>query len=143
MASKDVEAFRAAHEAFNRRDLEGVVKDFARSINYVDHSQGLTCRTPQEFKDTFLAGWIKAFPNARVTEAEYIDAGQTVVARFIGRGKQDGPLGPFPAGGKEMALPFCEMLHFDASGAVVGGEIYYDQLSLLRQLGLMPEPVTA
>jgi SnoaL-like polyketide cyclase len=143
MASKNVETFKAAHEAFNKRDFGGLVKEFAPSITYVDHSQGVTCRTPQEFKDGFLTGWITTFSDARITEPRYIDGGETVVARFTARGRQDGALGPFPAGGKEMALPFCEMLHFDSNGRVVGGEIYYDQLSMLRQLGLMPEPVAA
>jgi hypothetical protein len=32
------------------------------------------------------------------------------------------------------------MWHFDSDGRVVGGEIYYDQVSLLTQLGLLPEP---
>jgi hypothetical protein len=35
------------------------------------------------------------------------------------------------------------MWHFDVDGRVVGGEIYYDQVSLLMQLGLMPEPSRA
>ena len=56
------------------------------------------------------------------------------------RGTNDGPLGPFPATGKEWTLPICEMWHFDADGRVVGGEIYYDQVSLLTQLGLLLEP---
>ena len=43
-------------------------------------------------------------------------------------------MGPFPATGKEWALPICELWHFDADGRVVGGEIYYDQVSLLTQL---------
>jgi hypothetical protein len=30
------------------------------------------------------------------------------------------------------------MWHFDDAGRVVGGEIYYDQVTLLTQLGLMP-----
>ena len=55
-------------------------------------------------------------------------------------GKHDGPLGPFPATGKEFALPLCEMWHFGPGGQVVGGDLYYDQVSLLTQLGLMPQP---
>jgi hypothetical protein len=35
------------------------------------------------------------------------------------------------------------MWHFDPSGHVVGGDLYYDQVSLLMQLGLMPQPSTA
>jgi hypothetical protein len=35
------------------------------------------------------------------------------------------------------------MWHFAADGRVVGGEIYYDQVSLLTQLELLPEPSRA
>jgi hypothetical protein len=35
------------------------------------------------------------------------------------------------------------MWHFDSSEGVVGGDLYYDQLSLLMQLGLMPQPAAA
>jgi hypothetical protein len=62
-----------------------------------------------------------------------------VVARFTGEGTNDGALGGFPATGRQWTLPICEMWHFDADGSVVGGEIYYDQVSLLTQLGLLPE----
>src|SRR5919198_5601249 len=37
---------------------------------------------------------------------------------------------------KKFALPLCEMWHFDSGGRVVGGDLYYDQVSLLAQLGL-------
>jgi hypothetical protein len=46
--------------------------------------------------------------------------------------------GPFPATGREFALALCELWRFDPSGRVVGGDLYYDQVSLLTQLGLMP-----
>jgi hypothetical protein len=66
-----------------------------------------------------------------------------VACTFTAVGTQDGPLGPFPVTGKEFALALCEMWHFDSSGAVVGGDLYYDQVSLLMQLGLMPQPAAA
>jgi hypothetical protein len=40
-------------------------------------------------------------------------------------------------------LPLCELWHFDADGRVVGGDLYYDQVSLLTQLGLLPQPSSA
>lgn len=46
----------------------------------------------------------------------------------------------FVAMTKQFTLPLCEMWHFDSSGQVVGGDLYYDQVSLLTQLGLMPQP---
>ena len=75
--------------------------------------------------------------------SRYVDGGQTVVGTFTVEGTQDGPLGPFPATGKPFALALCEMWHFDSGGRVVGGDLYYDQVSLLTQLGLMPQPAGA
>ncbi len=140
MESKNLVNYRAGHQAFNRRDFDAMVKDFTESFSWIDHAQGITFRTPQEFKNDFLAGWIRASSDCQVTDARYTDAGEMVVARFNARGTNDGPLGAFPATGNEWTLPICELWHFDADGRVVGGEIYYDQVSLLTQLGLLPEP---
>jgi len=143
MESRNVKTYRAGHEAFNRRDFGAMVKEYAESISWIDHARGITFRTPQEFRNDFLEGWIQASSDCQVTDARYTDAGDIVVARFTGRGTNDGPLGSFPATGKEWTLPICEMWHFDADGRVVGGEIYYDQVSLLAQLELLPEPSRA
>jgi steroid delta-isomerase-like uncharacterized protein len=143
MESRNVETYRAGHEAFNRRDFDAMVKEYAESISWIDQARGITFRTPQEFENDFLMGWIEASSDCRVTDARYTDAGDTVVARFTARGTNDGPLGSFPATGKEWTLRICEMWHFGTDGRVVGGEIYYDQVSLLTQLELLPEPARA
>jgi len=140
MKSGNIENYRAGHEAFNQRDFVAMTKHYAESIAWTDHAQGRTFRTPQEFRDDFLAGWIAASPDIKITDRRYIDAGQTMVSTFTVVGTQAGPLGPFPATGKEFALQLCEMWHFDTGGRVVGGDLYYDQVSLLMQLGLMPQP---
>jgi predicted ester cyclase len=143
MAARNVETYRAGHEAFNRRDFEAMTKHYADLITWTDRARGLTFRTPREFRDDFLAGWVGAASDIRITEPRYLDAGQTAVCSFTVVGTHDGPLGPIPATGKPFALALCEMWHFDSSGAVVGGDLYYDQVSLLTQLGLMPQPSSA
>ena len=135
MESRNVETYRAGHEAFNQRDFVAMTKQYADSITWTDHSQGRTFRTPQEFKDDFLAGWTGVSRNIRITGPRYIDAGQTVVCTFTVAGTHDGPLGPFPATGKEFALPLCEMWHFDPSGRVAGGDLYYDQVLTAHAAG--------
>ena len=139
MAPRNVETYRSGHEAFNRRTFEAMTEHFADGIAWTDHSQGRTFTTPQEFRNDFLAGWVEASSDIRITGARYLDAGQTAVCTFTVVGTHDGPLGPFPATGKAFALPLCEMWHFDATGRVVGGDLYYDQMSLLMQVGLMPQ----
>jgi len=140
MSSRNVATHRAGHEAFNQRDFDAMVKDYAENITWTDRARSLTFRTPHEFKDVFLEGWVQSSSDIQVRDRHYIDAGQTVLSTFTVVGTQDGPLGPFAATNKEFSLPLCEMWHFDSSGRVVGGDLYYDQVSLLMQLGLMPQP---
>src|SRR5262249_49492530 len=138
----NVETFRAAHDAFNRRDLDGVISVMTDSYAYVDHPRGRT-HNRQEFKDVFMQGWVTAFSDARVTEREYIDGGDTVVCRFIGRGTNDGAMEGMPATGRSMSVPFVEIMRFDPQGRITGGEAVYDTMSILTQLGLMPAPAGA
>ena len=60
MESRNVATYQAGHEAFNQRDFVAMTKLYADSITWTDHSQGRTFRTPQEFRDDFLAGWVQA-----------------------------------------------------------------------------------
>jgi hypothetical protein len=143
MESRNVESYRAGHEAFNHRAFDVMTSRYAETIAWTDHSQGRTFRTPQEFRDEFLAGWVQASSDIRITGPRYFDGGPTVVCTFTVVGKHDGPLGPLPATCREFALRLCEMWHFDSSGRVVGGDLYYDQVSLLMQLGLMPQSSSA
>ena len=137
MESQNVRAHRAGHEAFNRRDFVAMTGQYADGISWTDHSQGRTFSTPKEFREDFLPGWVTASSDIRITGPQYFDAGQTVTCAFTVSGTHDGPLGPIPATGKPFALPLCEMWHFDQGGRVVGGDLYYDQVSLLTQLGVM------
>jgi steroid delta-isomerase-like uncharacterized protein len=143
MASSNVDTYRAGHEAFNQRNFEAMTKRFADSIDWTDHSQGRTFRTRQEFMDDFLAGWVVSSSDLRITGRRYFDADRTVVCTFTAVGTHDGPLGQFPATHRDFTLSLCEMWHFDPDGWVAGGDLYYDQVSLLMQLGLMPPPPAA
>ena len=139
MASRNVETYRAGHEAFNRRDFEAMTGRYADSISWTDHAQERTSGRPRSsgrLPDRLGRGLL----DIRITGARYLDADRTVVCTFTVAGRQDGPLGPFPATGKQFALPLCEMWHFDSAGQVVGGDLYYDQVSLLTHFGLMPQP---
>jgi steroid delta-isomerase-like uncharacterized protein len=137
MASKNAETFRAAHQAFNKRDFDSVVSVMTDDFVYEDRARGVRFTGRKAFKD-FMQGWVTAFSNAEVTASRYADGGNIVVAEFTGRGTNDGPLGPLPKTGRQMNLPFCEIMEFDTTGRIVSGRIYYDQQSLLTQLGHTP-----
>jgi steroid delta-isomerase-like uncharacterized protein len=134
MASKNVETFRAAHQAFNKRDFDAVANAMTEGVVYHDRARGVTFEGRSGVKQ-FLQGWAAAFSNAEVAEPKYSDAGNTVIAEFVGRGTNDGPLGPWPKTGRTMRLPFCEIMTFNEKGQIASGGIYYDQLTMMIQLG--------
>ncbi len=139
MASRNVEIFREAHRAFNRRDFDAVASRMVDGFTYQDHARGMTYSGRQGFRQ-FMSAWVSAFSNAEVCDAVYIDGGDVVVAQFRGRGVNDGGMGPFRATGRAMDLPFCEILRFDEGGGILSGAIYYDVMTMLTQLGIAPTP---
>ena len=58
-------------------------------------------------------------------------------ARYIGT--QDGPMGPFPASGKKLELPYIGILRFE-DGKIVEIWVEWDNLYALTQLGHFPPP---
>ena len=134
MSAKNVETLRAAHESWNRRDFQGIVRNASEGLVYTDHAQTLTLNNRDKFRE-WTEGWAKAFSDGRITNPEYIDAGDVVVAQFTVEGTNDGPFGSLKPTGNKMSLAFCEVCHFDKQGRIVSGGCYYDQYTLLTQLG--------
>jgi len=143
MESKNVQTSRNAHDCWNRRDFEGLMRNVGDKVVYKDHPRNLTLQGKQQFKE-WLVGWTKAFPDARITKADYIDAGNVVIAQFTVEGTNDGPLPGFPATKKRATSEYCEICRFDGEGRMISGEAYYDQYSMLVQLGhVQPLPAAA
>ncbi|HEY0617031.1 MAG TPA: ester cyclase, partial [Kribbella sp.] len=69
----------------------------------------------------------------------YLESGDWTISRFQGQGVNDGPLGDLPATGRQLDLPFCELVRWqdDKSMEVA---IYYDTGSIMVQLGHMDPP---
>lgn len=142
MASKNVETLRAAHESWNKRDFAGVVKNAAEDLVYTDNARAVTLNGRDKFRE-WTEEWAEAFSDGLITNPEYIDAGDIVVARFTVVGTNDGPFGSMKPTGRKMSLPFCEICHFDKQGNPVLGDCYYDQYTLLSQLGHIEALATA
>ena len=143
MASTNVGMLRAAHESWNKRDFAGVVSNAVKGLAYSDHGRNITLNTRDKFRE-WTEGWAKAFSDGRITDPQYIDAGDIVVAQFTVEGTNDGPLGSMKPTGRKMSLPFCEICHFDKQGRMVSGGCYYDQYTFLTQLGhIQPLAVAA
>ncbi len=133
MASSDIH--RELHDLFNRRDFEALRRHVRADAVYVDHPRAISVKGPDEFV-SWLQGWTTAMSDARCDDGRYLDAGDTSVACFVGRGRNDGQLGPFPASNQQLAFDLCEILTYDDAGMVTRGELYYDQATILTQMGI-------
>jgi steroid delta-isomerase-like uncharacterized protein len=140
MASKNVETMRTGHESWNRRDFEGVIRTASEGLSYTDNGSNQTMNR-EKFHE-WIQSWAKAFPDGRIENPEYIDAGNVVIARFTCVGTNDGPFGNMKPTGRKMSLPFCEICYFDSEGQVVKGTAYYDRYTMMTQLGLI-QPLAA
>src|SRR5438046_9393179 len=112
MASKNVETLRAAHESWNRSDFQGIVRNAAEDLVYTDHARALTLNNRDKFRE-WTESWAMAFSDGRITNREYIDAGDADVARFTVKGTNDGPLNAPQPRHRRPSVPYREQAHLD------------------------------
>ena len=137
MASKNAKAVLASYDAFNKRDLAGVVQPMAPEVEWLEQPTGQTYKGVGEFK-TWVQTLQASSSDLKIADTKVFEAGDTIITTFTMSGTNDGPLGPLPATGKYASVPGCDVTFFDAKGRIIGGETYYDNLSLMTQLGHIP-----
>jgi len=131
-------------EAFNAHDEERM-----RDLNAADtvfEGPGDVHIEGREGATQYAMGWLNAFPDGRITVHNELQAGEWVVQEFIFEGTHQGtlstPAGEIPATGRRLTGRAVQILRV-TDGAVADTRLYFDQVQVLTQLGLMPEPATA
>lgn len=122
----------------SREGTEPAAGYFAADAVYTDAARGLTLKGAGEIR-SWLQGWKTMASDARIGDPSYIDAGDWTICRFQARGTNDGPMNGLPPTGRQLDMPFCELLRWRDS-KVVEGAIYYDTATIMVQLGHMDPP---
>jgi steroid delta-isomerase-like uncharacterized protein len=89
----------------------------------------------------FVARYRRAFPDAHSTVEDQVAEADTVVTRWRARGTHRGELGPIPATDREFEMHGVTIERI-ADGKIAEVWVARDELGLLRQIGLAPEPQT-
>ena len=137
--TENVRIATAMTDAINARDLGALDSFVARDV--LRHSAAtpdIVVTNLAEFK-AFLGADFAAVSDS-VQKIDVIFGGGDYVAvraRYIGT--QDGPMGPFPASGNKLELPYVGILRFE-DGKIVEIWVEWDNLSALSQLGHFPPP---
>jgi steroid delta-isomerase-like uncharacterized protein len=94
----------------------------------------------------YVMVWQRAFPDATLNVHRETVAGDTVVHEFTFEGTHTdtlaGPAGEIPATNRHLVGRGAEIIQVE-EGKIVSFRLYFDQVQVLPQLGLMPEPATA
>ncbi|MCB2113525.1 MAG: ester cyclase [Parvularculaceae bacterium] len=119
-------------------------RDPARLADYYDNP--VSFRSPLvgqletlEEVEQFAGRLFRAFPDASMKVTRLIEAGRNVFVHFAASGTNTGPL---PDGGAATgrSMKFDGLAHVVVeNGKVRQDWVYYDALSLFRQLGLAPQ----
>ena len=94
----------------------------------------------------YALAWLKAFPDARLTVNNELVSGDWVAQEFTFEGTHEdtltGPGGDVPATHRRVNGRGVQIFRVEGD-AVADTRLYFDQVQILTQLGLMPEPAQA
>jgi len=130
-------ARRLVEEVQNQHNIHAM--DELYSPDYVNHAAHGVPPTLEGSKQ-FFSMLFAAFPDLHLTIHDQIAEGDKVVTHKTMSGTHQGAFVGMPATGKHMTLDVLEILQIDG-GKIVGYRVFFDRLSLMHQLGLLPLPI--
>ena len=90
-----------------------------------------------------MENWTNTFSNMKVEVLNHVESGDTVVTEMkmsgVNTGDMEIPDGSkIPATGKSIEMNGCQVAKFQ-DGKIIKATQYYNMMSMMAQLGLMPE----
>ena len=136
MSEENKEKARRSWEIANQRNPDLIEEVYPP--DFVWHEPDQDIRGYEQAKQ-FTSTFFTAFPDLNITVEDLIGEGDKVVSRYTIRGTHQGETEDFgPPTGREVELKGITIHRIEGGRIVEEWEIF-DNLSLLRQLGLAPE----
>jgi steroid delta-isomerase-like uncharacterized protein len=128
---------RLFEEVWNKGNLPVTDELFAPNYAHHDTSTPDVGRGPESEKKRATL-YRTAFPDLRFTVEDIIADGETVMARWSCRGTHKGDLSGIAPTGKQFTISGISIARL-ANGKMTEGWVNWDALSLMQQLGVVPE----
>lgn len=137
-----MQAFEQYKNAWNSHDLEALAAYYGKGATYTDPGAGKVSG-PAIIQT--IGGLFTAFPDfkVKVVSADPVDA-DTLAEQWVVTGTwkkpfPGGPLAGAKPSGKSFTVPGASFLEWN-DGKIESSIQYYDQMSLLTQIGVIPPP---
>jgi steroid delta-isomerase-like uncharacterized protein len=121
-------------EAWERADYDGVMAHLAGDVTVRDNPRAAVLTDASEIRG-WMESWRIACPDSTAGATVPSANADSAVVEGVYAGTNTGPLGSFPATGRAVSMPFSIVMRFDDGGLINDYSVYYDQLTLLTQLG--------
>jgi steroid delta-isomerase-like uncharacterized protein len=128
---------RRAYELISAGDIDGFGALVA--ADFVEHEETPGLPPTKDGVLELFRGYRAAFPDMQMTVDEVIASGNRTVARVRVSGTQDGEFLGMPPSGRRVEVKLIDIMRFDDAGLVAEHWGIVDMLSLLQQLGVIPE----
>jgi steroid delta-isomerase-like uncharacterized protein len=133
-----------ATKAFNAHDEEAMRALYGSNVVFTAPGE-VRLEGPDAVTE-YAMSWLRAFPDAKLNVHKTLADGDSVVEEFTFEGTHKdtlvGPEGEIPATNRRVAGRGADLFRVEG-GKIVEEHLYFDQVQVLTQLGLMPEPATA
>jgi steroid delta-isomerase-like uncharacterized protein len=127
-----------AYETWNDRDVSALMNMYALDADVVIPGASVHGR---EQAGALWGAFISAFPDGHLTEILRLDCGEYVVSEHNLSGTHTAPLvtaqGEIPATGNKVSVDGVSVFQIK-NGEIKSEHLYFDQVTFLTQLGLMP-----
>ncbi len=126
-------------DAWEKRDFETCGAQLAGDVSLNDAPRGQVVNGQTNVRDWY-ASWATAFPDAVAGATVVAASGNTVAIEGLFAGTNTGDFGPLPATGRSVSVPWANVFRFDSDGRIIAASAYYDQLTIMIQLGHIDAP---
>lgn len=131
-------------ESWNAHDKRAWTADIADDCEL--KAPGGVSGKGRDLRETFYSMWTDGFPDNRIKPVVIAEDGENGVLEAVFEGTHTGtlnaPSGPIPATRKRVSVPFVSTTKV-RNAKFTSLHLYFDQVELLTQLGLMPATTAA
>jgi steroid delta-isomerase-like uncharacterized protein len=117
------------------------MRTFGQEASYDDEPWQDHRRGPAEVREYYEA-LLAAVPDLHIEIMNRHVAAGAVILEVVITGTQLGHWRGVPATGRPLRFPLCGVYTFDQDQRLASERIYYDRAGVMRQLGLLHDPLT-
>ena len=131
------ETMQRAYDLINNGDIDGFGELLAEG--FVEHEELPGLAPTKDGVIELFHAYRAAFPDLHMDAVDIIVSGDKAVARVTATGTQNGEFMGMPPSGKSIEVQMIDIMRFDDAGLACEHWGVLDMLSLLQQLGAIPD----